>query len=153
MTTALDAARFLVSTYIKDHREPCSEMKLHKLLYFAQREALIVGDCPLFLDEFEGWRFGPVIPSIRHHFSEICSSSGTHLDSFSEMVIIETLRRYGNKDPWSLSRLSHGEYSWKKAREGISEYQNSDRVMTLDDIRIDAQRIKERREMLSSYGI
>lgn len=153
MTNALDAAKYLAFAYQNDHGEVITEMKLHKLLYFAQREALIVGNCPLFPEVFEGWRFGPVIPSIRYRFAEICSSTQPYLDEFSESVLDETMRRYGGKDPWSLSRLSHGEYSWQKSREGISEFQNSNNEMSIDDIRIDAERVKERREMLSNIGI
>ena len=153
MINVLNAAKYMASLYQKTFGEAITEMKLHKLLYFAQREALIANNSPLFPETFEGWRFGPVIPSIRYSFAEICSSRAPYLDDFSKDILDETFRRYGGKDPWSLSRLSHGEYSWQKSREGISEYQNSDNDMKLDDIRVDAQRVKERRQMLSGLGI
>lgn len=153
MTNALDAAKYLAFAYNEQYEEVITEMKLHKLLYFAQREALIMDDRPLFTDVFEGWRFGPVIPTIRYQFEIICSSPKPRLDAFSETVLDETLRRYGSKDPWSLSRLSHGEYSWQQSRKGISEYQNSNNDISIDDIRIDAKRVKERREMLSNIGV
>lgn len=153
MTNALDAAKYIAFAYKKRFGETISEMKLHKLLYFAQRESLIAEDRPLFPEVFEGWRFGPVIPSIRYSFADISSSPEIELDATSKRVIEDTLKRYGGKDPWSLSRLSHGEYSWQKSREGVSEYQNSSNDMLLDDIRIDAKRVKERREILSNIGI
>lgn len=153
MINALNAAKYVASVYQEMFGETITEMKLHKLLYFAQREALIISNSPLFPETFEGWRFGPVIPSIRYSFAEICSSDAPCIDDFSKEILNETLRRYGGKDPWSLSRLSHGEYSWQKSREGISEYQNSDNVMMLNDIRIDAQRVRNRRQMLSNLGI
>ncbi len=150
MISALDAAKYIASNYRKMFGEDITEMKLHKLLYFAQREALISNDTPLFDEVFEGWRFGPVIPSIRYAFNDIISSRDNALDPFSECILNDTLRRYGSKDPWSLSRLSHGEYSWQKSREGISEYQNSNNDMNIEDIKIDAKRVKERRQMLSN---
>ena len=153
MINALNAAKYMASVYQKKFGETITEMKLHKLLYFAQREALIAGDTPLFPEVFEGWRFGPVIPSIRYSFPEICSSEVPKIDCFSKEILNETLRRYGGKDPWSLSRLSHGEYSWQNSRKGVSEFQNSDNDIKLDDIRIDAKRVKERRQMLSDLGI
>ena len=153
MISALVAAKYLSYCYKETYDECISEMKLHKLLYFAQRESLIINDRPLFLDVFEGWRFGPVIPSIRYAFKEICYSHKVTLDSFSEDVLQITLQRYGGKGSWSLSRLSHGEYSWKKARKGISEYQNGNNEILIEDIRVDACRVKERREMLSRIKI
>lgn len=149
MISALDAAKYIASLYKIEHHEVITEMKLHKLLYFAQREALIEGDSPLFSETFKGWKYGPVIPSIRYAFSEICQSNGISLDQDSKRILDVTLRRYGEKSPWSLSRLSHGEYSWQKSREGISEYENSDNDIKLEDIQIDAKRIKERRMILS----
>lgn len=153
MISALCAAKYLAYSYKQAFGECISEMKLHKLLYFAQREALIVRDSPLFPEVFEGWRFGPVIPSIRYAYDSILNSSGVDLDQSSEYILNETLRRYGGKDPWSLSRLSHGEYSWQKSREGISEYQNSSNNISLEDIRVDADRVKARRQILNSMGI
>lgn len=153
MIKVIDAAKYIASKYKAIYGEEISEMKLHKLLYFAQREALIASDTPLFLEIFEGWRFGPVIPSIRHSFNSICNADQIVLDKFSETILNNTLLRYGNKDPWSLSRLSHGEYSWQKSREGVSEYQNSHREILIENIRIDAKRIKERRKMLAELGI
>lgn len=153
MTNALEAAKYIAYIYREKSGDDITEMKLHKLLYFAQREALIMADQPLFPEVFEGWRFGPVIPSIRYHYDEICHSLQIQIDTFSKKVLDETMKRYGSKDPWSLSRLSHGEYSWQQSREGVSEYQNSNRDILLDDIRIDAKRAKERRAMLANIGI
>lgn len=149
MISALSAAKYLASVYRESYGENISEMKLHKLLYFAQREALIDGNTPLFSEVFEGWRFGPVIPEIRHEYADICVAPTPCLDSLSKNILDESLRRYGSKDPWSLSRLSHGEYSWQRSREGISEYQNSNNDIKLEDIRIDAQRVRVRRKMLN----
>lgn len=152
MITALNAAKYIASTYRRMYNEDITEMKLHKLLYFAQRESLINTDVGLFPETFEGWRFGPVIPSIRRAFSDIKKSSVDYIDDYSRSILDETMRRYGGKDPWSLSRLSHGEYSWKNSRKGISEYQNSNNEISIDDIRVDAKRVKERRQMLSDLG-
>jgi hypothetical protein len=60
---------------------------------------------------------------------------------------------YADKDSWSLSRLTHGEYSWKNSRIGIDDGANSDNPMSLDDIKIDADRIRNRREKLVQLGL
>ena len=45
-------------------------MKLHKLLYLSQREALAVTGQPLFQEEFEGWKYGPVCREVRAYYTE-----------------------------------------------------------------------------------
>lgn len=152
MITALNAAEYLAMKHKSLFQTDISEMKLHKLLYFAQRESIIETDSPLFAENFEGWRFGPVIPSIRGHYKDILNTVCILEDMNSKTILDNTFHRYGEKNAWSLSRLSHGEESWKRSRNGISEDQNSDRIILVDDIKIDAKRAKERRKILSEIG-
>lgn len=151
MINAVDAAKYISVNYKKKYNDPIDEMKLHKLLYFGQRESLIHSDHALFQDIFHGWRFGPVIPEIRKKYNEIIQCKEIILDAYSVFILDETLARYGEKDSWSLSRLSHGEYSWQKSREGISEHQNGNRVIPLDDIRLDAKKMRDRRNNLNRF--
>lgn len=69
------------------------------------------------------------------------------------MILKKVMEEYAGKDSWSLSRLTHGEMSWKKSRIGVPEDENSDRPMRLEDIRVDAERIKTRRKMLNGLGL
>ena len=149
MITALEAANYLARKYNASFNKTISEMLLHKLLYFAQRESFIEIDTPLFLDDFEGWRFGPVIPSIRLHYNIIIQTMSDLEDIQAKTILDKTFLRYGEKDAWSLSILSHGEESWKRSRAGLPEDRNGHNTIHIDDIRIDAQRVKKRRLMLS----
>ena len=45
-------------------------MKLHKLLYFTQRESIIQTDEPIFQEEFEAWKYGPVMTGIRRMYKD-----------------------------------------------------------------------------------
>ena len=38
--------------------------------------------------------------------------------------------------------ISHGEESWKRARKGLQEWENGNNKIAIDDIRIDAERVK-----------
>jgi hypothetical protein len=49
--------------------------------------------------------------------------------------------------------LTHGEFAWKNSRKGISDGENSDNPMSLKDMMVDADRIRERREMLLQLGL
>lgn len=151
MVSLIDAASYIVQEYDKEYKEHISEMKLHKLLYFAQRESLILKDEPLFDAVFYGWKYGPVLKEIRSLYPSVFYRFEMDPQSYRELkpVMDSVFLRYAGKDAWSLSRLTHGEYSWKQSRLGVNEYENSDNPMKLEDIKVDADRIKERRAMLS----
>lgn len=124
-------------------------------MYFAQRESLIQRQEPLFDAVFYGWKFGPILKEIRiayrdnSFYTTIPSDVVVRITPIMDKVFAE----YAGKDSWSLSRLTHGEYAWKNSRIGIPDGENGDLPMKLEDIIVDANRIRERREMLSQLGL
>lgn len=145
-------AAYLCSRYQAAHGQRIDEMKLHKLLYFAQRESLIRNDAPLFEGEFQGWRFGPVLPAIRESYR--CDDFGPAGDlGDAQAIVDDVFDSYAEKDSWSLSRLTHGEISWKRSRKGIAPSESSANPIPLNDIRLDADRMRQRRQMLDQYGL
>ena len=151
MVSLYEAASYIVQEYDKEYKEHISEMKLHKLLYFAQRESLILKNEPLFEAVFFGWKYGPVLKEIRNVYPSMLYNFELNPQSYKELkpIMDSIFLRYAEKDAWSLSRLTHGEYSWKQSRIDVNEYENSDNPMKLEDIKVDAARIKERRAALS----
>ena len=149
MKDMMTVAAYIYDRYQRDFDEKIDEMKLQKLMYFAQRESLIRTGEPLFEGDFYGWRFGPVLKELRTPYKEESFAAGvTDADMAGEMEILdEVFNAYAHRDAWSLSRLSHGEICWKRSRKGVSPYDSSDNMIPLDDIRLDAQRMRERREM------
>lgn len=155
MENLMSVASYVFNRYQETMGEKIDEMKLHKLLYFAQRESIIQKNEPLFAEVFYGWKFGPILKEIRNAYRE---------DAFLKVVDEETVSRikdimdkvfeeYASKDSWSLSRLTHGEVSWKNSRKDIPEGANSDNPMCLEDIIKDAERIKQRRIGLANLGL
>ena len=60
-------------------------MKLHKLLYFTQRESLAITGEAMFVETFEGWKFGPVSRLVRDHFDgDDISVSDMYYDEFED---------------------------------------------------------------------
>ena len=51
------------------------------------------------------------------------------------------LLKYGIYESWKLSELSHKEFSWRNARKGLSPEENGARILSLDDIREDAEKV------------
>ena len=61
-------------------------MKMHKLMYFSQRESLMYNNEPLFDGVFYGWKYGPVLKEVRSAYM-----SGTLLKNFFEKVSGDTM--------------------------------------------------------------
>ena len=147
----MNVASYIFNRYAEEYGNIIDEMKLHKLMYFSQRESFIQNYQPLFNETFSGWKFGPVLKTIRGAYKN---------KSFEEKVPEDVIRRilpvmnkvfdeYAGRNSWSLSRLTHGELSWKNSRLGVKDWENSDRPMRTEDIALDAERIRNRRNAIA----
>ena len=69
-TTAMAVAYAFLEIQERDRLvlKRIDQMKLHKLVYYAQAWWLGNGHEPLFDDKIEAWPWGPMIPSIYPHF-------------------------------------------------------------------------------------
>ena len=54
MEKIVDVAQYVYKYYLKETDEKIDEMKLHKLLYFVQRESYALLGKPMFNEDFEG---------------------------------------------------------------------------------------------------
>lgn len=55
MERVIDVAQYIFEAYKKESGHIIDEMKLHKLLYFSQRESLALLNKPLFNEPMQGW--------------------------------------------------------------------------------------------------
>ena len=150
MGNALAVAKYLNALNVKKHRCNMDEMKMHKMMYFSQRESLMITDNPLFEDLFEAWKFGPVLRSVRNEYKTGCMFKGENesLTTKEKKLIDFVFERYDSFDAWDLSSLSHEEFSWKQAREGLAPNENGSRKLSLEAMKVDAKR-----EMLRRKGV
>lgn len=143
MEKILDIAKFLFDEYKKLSGEAIDEMKLHKLLYFAQREALAITGKPLFRGEMQGWKYGPVSPELRSCFAKDGLNAKTEeIGPEAAYIAKNVLLEYGSIASWRLSELTHKEISWINAREGLSPEDSGNEVIKLEDIRKDAEKVR-----------
>lgn len=151
MLDVVKVASYISRRYEREYGSQIDEMKLHKLLYFAQRESIIQLDQPLFADSFQAWKYGPVLVQIRSLYKQGKLTERLTSEEIAtyQTVFDKVFEQYAPKDAWSLSSITHGEISWQKARVGIPAGVNSDTLIALDDIRKDANHIKLRRYYLS----
>lgn len=140
----IDVAQFIYDEYKRQSGEVIDEMKLHKLLYFAQRESLAITDEPLFEEQFEGWKYGPVSREVRTHYTVdgMYYKDKRTLSAGSAYIVKNVILQYGALESWKLSQISHNEISWQNSRKGLAEGENGDALLTLDDIRKDAEKVR-----------
>lgn len=144
MERAIDVAQYIFSEYKNISGTTIDEMKLHKLLYFTQRECLAITGNPMFRESFRGWKYGPVCVEVRSSYT----ADGFFDEGIGELshenayIARNIILQYGAYESWKLSQLSHKEISWRNAREGLHSYQQGNREMLLEDIRKDAEKVR-----------
>jgi len=140
----IDVAQYIYDEYKRLSGEVIDEMKLHKLLYFAQRESLAITNEPLFEEKFESWKYGPVSREVRPHYTVdgMYYKDKRTLSAGSAYIVKNVILQYGALASWKLSQISHKELSWQNARKGLAEGENGDVLLLLDDIRKDAEKVR-----------
>ncbi|MCI5641117.1 MAG: DUF4065 domain-containing protein [Lachnospiraceae bacterium] len=142
MEKTMCVAKALYDMYYDMEGVCMDEMKMHKLMYFSQREALMYRKEPLFDAKFYGWKYGPVLNEVRSEYKNenyFGSVKGTVTEETKELLK-SVLERYGSLSSWKLSCLSHQEFSWKKARKGLAASDNGNVEMMLESMKVDATR-------------
>ena len=144
MERAIDVAQYICEQYRKISGEAIDEMKLHKLLYFTQRESIALTGEPLFQDIFEGWRYGPVCVAVRNSFcqGEMLGNGFQPIAEPSAYIVNNIILQYGELASWKLSQITHAETSWRNSRKGLAPHENGDVPLKLDDIKIDAEKVR-----------
>ena len=140
MEKTMCVAKALYDMYYAEKGVHMDEMKMHKLMYFSQRESLMYNKEPLFDATFYGWKFGPVLTEVRSEFRMLKPFSNVE-EAVSEQtmeLLKNVLERYGSLSSWKLSSLSHEEFSWKKARVGLEAGDDGNVELSLEAMKVDA---------------
>lgn len=118
-----------------------TNLKLQKLVYYAQAWALAIFDEPLFDEECEAWAHGPVIPSLYHKYKEYGwgplpqPDSVQEFDEDTEWLLAEVWKVYGCFDGEYLEQLTHNEDPWVKTRRDLPPEVACDRPISKDLMR------------------
>ena len=123
MMAAKNVAEYLV-WFSAEHGDPVSNLKLQKLLYYAQAWFLALHDEPLF----EAWVHGPVVPPIYGAYKVNAwqpipppvSTPSLPTERVLEHLN-EVLQVYGGFSAYQLEQMTHSEEPWIRARAGIPE--------------------------------
>jgi len=125
MPSAQQVADYFVRVVDEDSGDSMSNLRLQKILYYAQAWYLANFGGPLFADDFEAWMYGPVIPSLYRKYRDYGngpiprSRRELDLDDRTRELLDEVWDVYGIYSPTQLMNLTHREGPWIEARGDI----------------------------------
>ncbi|HYH81830.1 MAG TPA: type II toxin-antitoxin system antitoxin SocA domain-containing protein [Longimicrobium sp.] len=122
-------AKYFLSKVDEDAGDGISNLKLQKLVYYAQAYNLAMYDEPLFPEQVEAWEHGPVVPDLYRHYKG--SGSGNipppvdfnpeDYDERSAELMDEVYEVFGQYSAWKLRNLTHAERPWAEAYQDGTE--------------------------------
>lgn len=119
--TSNSIADFFIS-FAQKHGDYLTNLKLQKLVYYAQAWNLALNDKPLFDNDFQAWIHGPVCPSLYSKFKQYRwnpiteAPSDVTLPDVIEKHLIEVFDIYGQYSGYQLEQMTHAEAPWIDAR-------------------------------------
>lgn len=102
-----------------------SNLKLQKLVYYAQAWHIALYDHPLFEEDFQAWVHGPVIPSLYQKYKffgwqPISEDVAPNLPENVVQFLDEVAEEYFACDAYELEQMTHAEDPWLWARKDLS---------------------------------
>jgi uncharacterized phage-associated protein len=143
MISPIDLAKYyIVKAYNDGQDSEITNMKVQKLLYYSQCIYLALFDLPLFSEEIQAWRYGPVCPPAYKFYRDyegqqlpIPTEILTDIPSEIKFLIDEVWHYFGRHHAYTLSGMSHLEFPWRNARIGLDDTASSQQVITIEDMR------------------
>jgi uncharacterized phage-associated protein len=119
---ALDIANYFLFKAAKDE-ELLSNLKLQKLVYYAQGIHLAYDGTPLFKDIIKAWTYGPVVPGLYKAYKEYGagaipadeSFNPKNIDKDTKEFLDEIYKAFGQFSATRLMDFTHTDQCWKDA--------------------------------------
>jgi uncharacterized phage-associated protein len=127
MLTCFDVAEYFLSLADEDAGDLISNLKLQKLVYYAQGFHLAFYGKSLFNSDIEAWDHGPVVPELYHKYKQH-GSGGIPLptnvdfakyDEDTRALLDEIHEVFGQYSAWKLRNMTHNEPPWKNTKYGV----------------------------------
>jgi uncharacterized phage-associated protein len=104
-----------------------TNLKLQKLLYYAQGHRLAQTGASLFEDQIQAWKHGPVVKTVYQewrsekagelHLTDDDLFEFDEVDTVTTGLLIDVWERYGSLAAWVLRDLTHSEPPWRDSYE------------------------------------
>lgn len=121
MISANQVADFFLA-FAKEHGDYISQLKLQKMVYYADAWFLVNNHEALINEEFEAWIHGPVVRSLYHRFKEYRWNPILEEVNFPELEdaqkehLTEIYDVFGKFSGYELEQMTHDERPWIEAR-------------------------------------
>lgn len=125
MLSCYDVARYFLAKSSPDSGDLISNLKLQKLMYYAQGYHLAVFGKPLFNEEIQAWLHGPVVADLYHCYKQYGNGAlpfennlKVHLYTTEQAEFLDRIyAEYGQFSAWKLREMTHEEEPWVKSYE------------------------------------
>lgn len=117
---AIDVAEQFIARFYKT-KTSVTNLKLQKLLYYAQGWSIGLFNKKMFPEPVEAWKYGPVVESVYHTYSHFkFTPIETSVPEVRKVITIDAaFKVYGHLSASELSRKTHLEPPWQNSyREG-----------------------------------
>jgi uncharacterized phage-associated protein len=158
---ANDIAEWFVRYSADELGVPVTPMSLEKLVYYAQAFHLVLKDEPLFPEEIQAWKLGPVIPGVYKRYASYGADSivlpadggAAFLGDGIEKFLTEVVDFFCRHTAINLSRATHLERPWIEAsRSSDNAVSQSSLKEFYSSLVEDGERALSRQELLDSIS-
>lgn len=125
-----------------------TNLKLQKLVYYAQAWNLAVCKTELISEDFQAWIHGPVVPELYNCYKdfkwnpivredlseEALKTIYSKLSGLSQEVLSDVVEEYFCMDAYALEKSTHNEQPWLQARIGLAEDEPSTNIISKDSM-------------------
>lgn len=120
MANVSDVAKLFLRLGEK-YEDGITNLKIQKLVYYAQGFYLALYDEELFADDIEAWTHGPVVPTLYHEYKTFGQDPITPPEKFNPHICLtkneinhinEIYDVFGQFSAWRLRNMTHEESPW-----------------------------------------
>jgi uncharacterized phage-associated protein len=124
--SVFDIAEYFIFNAAKDDQELLSNLKLQKLVYYAQGLHLAIYNKSLFDEKIIAWQYGPVVPELYHKYKSNGSKGipsqkkydPSLIDKKTREFLNEVYDAFGQFSAVRLMELAHSDKCWIDAGIG-----------------------------------
>ena len=121
MLTCFDIAKYFLTNVNEDYGDNISNLKLQKLVYYAQGFYLALYDKPLFREQIKAWTHGPVVPALYKKYKDFGAGAipipqdmdFSIYDEQTKELLDDIFNVFGQFSAWKLRNMTHTEPPWK----------------------------------------
>lgn len=137
------AKEFVRLSLSGEEPDPLTNLRLQKLLYYAQAWSLVVRESELFPDDLQAWRYGPVVPTVYRAFPDGKGANQLAADALAaapdlhdeEVDFVRCVwDSYNEFSAIRLARMTHDETPWRKAWGNRSPEGTGNDPISMDDL-------------------